>query len=152
MNHEIFATRKMQFCAGHRVLGHEGKCAMFHGHNYVVLCKAMLVPTRRDAFGRNLDALGRVIDFSVLKDKLGSWIDEHWDHAFITSSADAEAIRALEGVAHQRVFLLPSNPTAENLASYLLTTVAPQVLPSNIVLASVRVWETPNCYAEASIA
>ena len=63
----ISCTRRIQFCAGHRVLGHENKCANAHGHNYVAYISAR---------SNDLDKVGRVIDFSVLKEKIGGWIDE----------------------------------------------------------------------------
>ena len=68
------ATRRLQFCAGHRVHDHESECRNLHGHNYVVFLTA--ASTSDDP----LDKLGRVIDFGVLKEKFGAWIDEWWDH------------------------------------------------------------------------
>ena len=61
-------TRRIQFASGHRVLGHENKCRHIHGHNYVAFIHAE---------AEQLDSIGRVIDFGVLKDKFGGWIDEH---------------------------------------------------------------------------
>src|SRR5262249_22784820 len=55
----ITATRRIQFAAGHRVFGHEGKCRYLHGHNFVALVTAA---------ADDLDAVGRVIDFGVLKE------------------------------------------------------------------------------------
>jgi 6-pyruvoyltetrahydropterin/6-carboxytetrahydropterin synthase len=140
----LTATRRIQFCAGHRVLGHEGKCRHMHGHNYVVLFTAK---------GRHggLDDVGRVIDFSVLKERLGGWIDDHWDHSFIYGRQDTEVFNALAEVDGQHSYELPYNPTAENMAYYLLTVIGPMVLEgTGVALTSVRVWETENCYAEAS--
>lgn len=143
----ITATRRIQFCAGHRVVGHEAKCKFIHGHNYVALVTAVaeLTPRRHD----QLDEVGRVIDFSVLKDRVGGWIDEHWDHKFIMWENDRE----LEGHGLNYitpVFTLPDNPTAENMARYLLNVVGPAVLAdTGCGLIRVRLWETENCYADA---
>ncbi|MEJ2343767.1 MAG: 6-carboxytetrahydropterin synthase [Gemmatimonadales bacterium] len=131
-------TRALHFCAGHRVLGHEGKCAQPHGHQY----KAEV--TVRGA----LDAIGRVIDFSCIKDCIGAWIDANWDHAFIVGMEDHELLDALGRVDGSRVFTMPHNPTAENIADFLLS-VCMHELPSNVRADHVRVWETPNCYADA---
>ena len=135
----------MQFCAGHRVLGHENKCRHLHGHNYVVLVEAE----------GTLDALGRVIDFSVLKEKVGGWIEHHWDHGvivFVDDRATRKAIEeweAQEGQA-QKQFSLPVNPTAENLARFLLDVVCPSELHgTGVTVRRVTVWETENCYATA---
>jgi 6-pyruvoyltetrahydropterin/6-carboxytetrahydropterin synthase len=42
------------------------------------------------------------------------------------------------------------NPTAENMAEYLLHTVCPGLLTeTGVLVTKVVVWETPNCSAEA---
>ena len=143
----ITCTRRIQFCAGHRVMGHENKCAHLHGHNYV----AMITATAND-----LDRVGRVIDFAVLKNRIGGWIETHWDHGFILWQQDGAALALLggwspsNGVA-QKLALLPSNPTAENLAAYLLHTVCPSELEgTGVEVTRVELWETENCRAEAT--
>jgi 6-pyruvoyl tetrahydropterin synthase/QueD family protein len=78
------ATRRFQFCAGHRVHQHESKCRNLHGHNYVVLITAR-------GINSELDALGRVVDFSVLK-QMSFWCEEHWDHGFILKENDVETL------------------------------------------------------------
>ncbi|MFW5872193.1 MAG: 6-pyruvoyl trahydropterin synthase family protein, partial [bacterium] len=75
-------VRKIHFCYGHRVVKHENKCANLHGHNGVVWIHA--TPTKQK------DQVGRIIDFSVLKQKVGGWIDEHWDHTMILWEQDTD--------------------------------------------------------------
>ena len=136
-------VRRVQFCAGHRLCGHEGRCAHAHGHNYVVFLHAA---------SDRLDRVGRVVDFSVLKDRLGGWIETHWDHAFICYKEDDELRKALSALEGQRLFLLDENPTAENMASYLLNVVGPEQLAgTGVRLVRVVLWETENCCAEASL-
>lgn len=143
----ITCTRRLQFCAGHRVMGHENKCAMLHGHNYVVHITAQAA----------LDSIGRVIDFSVLKEKVGGWIDYFWDHGFIVYEHDEPALTALRNFAgdarlRQKIYHHPTNPTAENMAHHLLTTICPYLLDSTGVrVTSVVVEETENCKAEAAL-
>jgi len=137
----ITCTRRIQFCAGHRVHLHESKCRNFHGHNYVVFVEAV---------APELDSVGRVIDFSVLKQKIGGWIDAHWDHGFLYWQDDSEARVALAHIGQQKVHVMPANPTAENMAQYLLSTICPKELEgTNVVVRKVTIWETENCYAEA---
>lgn len=137
----ISATRRLQFCAGHRVHQHESKCRNLHGHNYVVFLKAVGTTSA-------LDEIGRVIDFGNLKQRFGTWIDEHWDHGMILCEEDSEALAAVKGVGEQKIFLLPKNPTAENMACYLLEEVGPRVLAgTGIRLVEVTLWETENCFA-----
>src|SRR5262245_8666865 len=130
-------SRRLTFCAGHRVMGHENKCAHPHGHNYVAIITV-------SAF---LDSVGRVVDFAVIKDKLGTWIDAQWDHAFICHVDDRALIDFLRDNKF-KFFPLPYNPTAENMAQYLFN-VAVQVLGGgNLTVVSVEVQETENCTAK----
>jgi len=125
------------------VFGHEGKCRYLHGHNFVALVTAA---------ADDLDAVGRVIDFGVLKDRIGGWIERAWDHGFIVWQDDAEARRALEAVEGQKTFLLAGNPTAENLADHLLRVVGPDTLAgTGVRLVKVTLHETENGIAEATL-
>lgn len=144
MSKKISAVRRIQFCAGHRVDKHESKCATLHGHNYVVFFHAE---------SEHLDSVGRIIDFSVLKELLGGWIDENWDHTTILFDQDLKTIELVKQAPHFKdVFLMPTNPTAENMASYLLKEVCPKLLlGSGVTVTKVVVWETENCFAEASL-
>ncbi|MCA9126588.1 MAG: 6-carboxytetrahydropterin synthase [Planctomycetales bacterium] len=135
--------RRIRFCAGHRLYGHGGKCEHFHGHNYVA-----------DFFvtGEEVDAVGRVLDFADLKARTKGWLDEHWDHSFLVFEKDENAIAALEMVQPMRLFKMPYNPTAENMAKYLLEEMCPSVLAGTGARAvAVRIWETEESYAEAGI-
>ncbi len=133
--------RRIRFCAGHRLFQHGGKCEHFHGHNYV----AEFFVT-----GDEVDAVGRVLDFSDLKARTKGWIDENWDHSFLVFDKDQNAIDALELVRPKRLFKMPYNPTAENMARYLLEEVCPVVLADSGARATrVRIWETEESYAEA---
>lgn len=140
----ISCIRRIQFCSGHRVYQHESKCANAHGHNYVLLVHAR---------ANQLDKLGRIIDFSVLKEKIGGWIDEFWDHTFLIYENDEELIACKEVLAvNKEVFICPFNPTAENMANYLLKTVCPKVLPdSEVEVFKIELWETENCKVEVTI-
>ena len=134
-------TRRLQFCAGHRVMGHENKCSNLHGHNYVVFVTAS---------ADQLDNLGRVIDFSVLKEKLGGWIDKCWDHGMIIYADDDDWIKLCEDM-DTKLYALPINPTAENMAQYLIEYVCPLLFKDNAIeVSKVVLWETENCYAEAT--
>ena len=135
--------RRITFCAGHRLLGHDGKCKNLHGHNYVV---------EFHVTGHEQDEIGRILDFKLLKDKCKGWLDEHWDHAFILWEKDENALAAVRTCIPHRIYELPYNPTAENMAQYLLHKVCPDLFKGlPIACQSIRLYETPNCYAEASL-
>lgn len=132
----MIAHRYHDFSYGHRVVGHENKCRNLHGHNGRVTfyCQA-----------DELDSVGRVIDFSVIKTALCNWLEENWDHRFLVWEQDPlkDALLALD----KTVTVVPFNPTAENLANYLLTVVGPEVLPKEITLIKVDFQETVKCGA-----
>jgi len=139
----ITVMRKVHFCAGHRLLGHEGKCANLHGHNYLV---------EFHVTGNEIDELGRVVDFADIKKLFKGWIDDHWDHGFILWDSDTNAIDAIEQVRPNKIYRLPYNPTAENIARYLLTQIGPKLISTirgyDLVLSKVVVWESDSSYAE----
>lgn len=140
-------TRYHDFSCGHRVAGHESKCAHLHGHNYRVHFTC-------EATANTLDSVGRVVDFSALK-SLGNWLEESWDHRMLVWEKDStmrELSRSAEQTGTTRILRasivwVPFNPTAENMAQYLVEVVGPQVLPSDILLTSVRIEETRKCSA-----
>lgn len=140
----ITITRVLEFDAAHRVMNHESKCATLHGHRYKV---------EIEATAPDLDSIGRVIDFSILKQKIGSWMDEHWDHTTIVCQEDTATIQGLHMMPkYKEPWLSPWNPTAENMASYLLKEVCPEQLKgTDVTVCRVTVWETPNCKAVASL-
>ncbi len=140
---QLTIMRRIKFCAGHRLYGHGGKCEHFHGHNYVA-----------DFFvtGEEVDSVGRVLDFADLKARVKGWIDEHWDHSFLVFEKDTNAREALEMVQPKRLFVMPYNPTAENMARYLLEEMCPKALAgSGAKAVRVRLWETDESYAECSL-
>ena len=102
--------------------------------------------------GDQVDAVGRVMDFAELKLRTKTWIDENWDHSFLVYDRDQNAIEALERVQPRRLFRMPYNPTAENMAKYLLEVVCPELLVGTGARAQrVRIWETDESFAEANL-
>ena len=141
INDRISCARRLEFDAAHRVLRHESKCAHLHGHRYAVeiVCQA---PT--------LDTVGRVVDFGVVKDRVGTWLDERWDHGTIINREDDELLSWCVRNGQKRV-VLDSEPTAENIAREILLYASREFDGdrAGLSVVAVRVWETPNCWAEA---
>jgi 6-pyruvoyltetrahydropterin/6-carboxytetrahydropterin synthase len=141
--HAITVT--IPFCAGHRVLGHQGKCQYLHGHNY-----RAVVTFESDG----LDHMGFVADFGVVKDRLKTWIDSAWDHNFIAHPHDplvqlwgqVDVVGGLFGnPGHARkpyVMRCHGNPTAENMAKELATFAAEVAKENECDLAEVVIYET----------
>lgn len=140
---QITCTRRLQFCAGHRLIDHEGPCKHVHGHNYVVFITA-----ERD--GTPVDPIGRVIDFSVLKERVNEWIAEYWDHKFICNIEDTVLITWMTQQAYP-LYAMQTNPTAEHMAALLLNVCNKHLFRNApIVVTKIVLWETENCYAEVT--
>lgn len=156
----ITATRYHDFSYGHRVAGHESKCAMLHGHNGRV---------HFTVAAEELDSVGRVLDFSVINDRLCQWVESVWDHKFLAWSGDTAIVELraivleakrhnygasspLLGILDASIVWTPFNPTAENMALNLLTVVGPQQLQgTGCRLVKVVVEETRKCHAAAEL-
>ena len=142
------AWRHHDFCAGHRVPGHEGKCRHLHGHNYRVHFGVRPVPGFWGT-ATGLDGTGRVLDFGVIKDRLCEWLEQHWDHRLILWEQDF-MLPTLREADPGGVVTMPEPPTAENMAAHLLRTVAPtQLRGTGAECVAVAVEETTKCSAEA---
>jgi len=132
---KIQAKRYHDICCGHRVVGHEGKCRHLHGHNY------------RFHFvieGDKLDGVGRVMDFSVIKDKLCMWLEQAWDHRMLIWINDPlrDSLREIDS----SVVVVPFNPTAENIAEFFTKEVAPlQLEGTGCRLVELTIEETRKC-------
>jgi 6-pyruvoyltetrahydropterin/6-carboxytetrahydropterin synthase len=96
-----------------------------------------------------------VIDFSVLKSKVGGWIDDNLDHTMLLHPDDpllklpSVALAAL--FPERKPFLMPAhypNPTAENIARLIYERSRQLLDDTDIEVYDVTVHETPNCSAE----
>jgi len=138
---KILADRYHDISCGHRVYQHESKCAHAHGHNYRVHF-VIEAP--------ELDSIGRVLDFSVIKSHLCMWLENNWDHHFLLWDEDPWVAPMLE--LDPTIVVVPFNPTAENMAAYLLQVVGPSQLEgTEATLIKVRIEETAKCAASASL-
>lgn len=134
----VTAERYHDICMGHRVVGHENKCRHLHGHNYRIFFKCT---------SDQLDELGRVIDFTVIKEKLCMWLENQWDHKMILWEKDP-LLKDLKQLIPEDIVEVPFNPTAENIAMYLVKNVGPEQLgDTGVTLIECRVEETRKCSA-----
>lgn len=115
-----------EFSSAHQLRGYKGKCENLHGHNYKVEIYAR---------GRELDNIGLLIDFGELK-----------------KAAD-EVVKYLD---HRNLNELPPfdeelNPSAENIAKFILEYVASRVGDERVQIYKVRCYETPTSVATYEI-
>lgn len=128
-------TKEIHFCYGHRLLNYDGKCRHLHGHNGKAVI-TLEAPA--------LDALGMVVDFTLIKRQLGQWIDDTLDHRMLLH-ADDPIIPELRR-QNEPFVTLDVNPTAENIAKMIYDRAASQGLP----VVEVTLWESQSSFATYS--
>lgn len=114
------------FSSAHQLRGYKGKCENLHGHNYRIEIYAK---------GKELNNIGLLIDFGDLKkaaDELVSYLD------------------------HRNLNELPPfdeelNPSAENIARFVLEYLNTRVGDERVHVHKVRCFETPTSIATYQI-
>ena len=141
-------TTRMEFDSGHRIPNHKSSCKNLHGHRY-----AIEVTLKGDIIDQeNESDYGMVMDFRDAKELIRKTIVEPWDHAFLVYEKDLEVIHFLNSLKGHKTVILDKVPTAENMALIafnLLKNVFVKTFQNDIVPIRVRLFETPNNWADA---
>lgn len=141
---EIYEVSKtFEFDSAHRLMGYQGKCRTLHGHRYrlevILACP-------------KLDAVGMAVDFTELKNTVGKWLDENWDHRTLLHEDDslADTLRELaEKDDCEFPFLFDRNPTAESMVAHLIENrehIFRYVL-EKVTAIRLKLYETPTSWA-----
>lgn len=109
------------FSSAHQLRGYRGKCENLHGHNYKIEIYAR---------GRELDNIGLLVDFVELK-AAADEVVQYLDHRNINELSPFDEVQ----------------PSAENLAKYILERVRSSVIDSRVDIYKVRCFETPTSVA-----
>ena len=112
---------KKHFSSAHYLRGYKGKCEDLHGHNWQVEVTVAAA---------NLDELGMVMDFQLLKQRLSKVLEE----------LDHRLLNELPAFQHQ-------SPTAENLARHVYERLTDRLPEERVKLDCVRVWESDTTAA-----
>ncbi|CAP42943.1 6-carboxytetrahydropterin synthase QueD [Bordetella petrii] len=145
----ISVTRRLEFDAGHRIPDHRSQCRNLHGHRYVL--EVTLEGDVADAPGASHN--GMLMDFSEIKAIAKRHIVDPWDHAFLVYRDDAAVRGFLDTLPGHKTVVLDCIPTAENLARVIFAALAPHYhghYGAQLRLSRVRLYETPNCWADCS--
>ena len=110
-------TVKDHFDAAHSLRGYPGECRKLHGHTWDV---------EATVEGQELDAIGIVYDFKLLKDDLRAVLDDY-DHVFLDEVPPFDTI----------------NPTAENLARIVFERLSATIVAPGVTVVEIAVWESP---------
>lgn len=149
MNSTISITRRLEFDAGHRLPNHLGQCRNIHGHRYAI--EITLSGELVNEQGAADD--GMVMDFGDIKAVAREKLVDLWDHAFLVHRGDRVMVDFLAAIAGHKTVVLDVVPTAENLASVafaILKDAYHDRFGHTLALLRVRLYETPNCWADAT--
>ena len=106
------------FSSAHLLAQIGGKCEELHGHNFKVEV-TLAAP--------DLNESGLLIDFRVVKKWLSVILDQ-MDHKHLNE------LPCFAGI----------NPSAENIAKYIYTSMEPKATESQVRIARIKVWESEN--------
>ena len=145
----MLITRRLEFDAGHRIPNHASQCRHLHGHRYAI--EITLSGTVIDTAGASDE--GMVMDFSEVKAIAKRELVDRWDHAFLVYRGDHAVVDFLATLPEHKTVMLDVVPTAENLAAEafrVLDAAYVDVYGNQLRLERVRLYETPNNWADAS--
>ena len=144
----MLITRRLEFDAGHRIPDHKSQCRHLHGHRYALEITLRGEIIRQEGHATN----GMVMDFADVKALAREHLVDRWDHAFLAYAGDQPVVDFLQSLPEHKTVLLDCVPTAENLAEKAFSTldaVFRERFGSQLQLERVRLYETPNGWADA---
>jgi len=112
------------FAASHSLRNYEGACQRMHGHNWKI---------EVEATANRLNEVGMAVDFKVIK-KATNQVIEGLDHYHLNDIPPFTEI----------------NPTAENIAAHLYTSIGTIINTDTVKISAVTVWETERACARYS--
>ncbi len=116
-----YIYKELSFSSAHRLREYHGKCENLHGHNWKV---------RAYLKAEELNNLGMVEDFSILKTALGEIVDK-LDHQFLNDLPPFDRLQ----------------PSAENIARYVFDELKKRFNGPRVFVHKVLVWESEGSCA-----
>jgi len=136
-------TRVFRFDMAHVLRNYPGKCKNIHGHTYQLEVTVKGIPCNEETSPKK----GMLIDFSDFKNLIEVEIISVWDHALmIHQDSDPELLMALKN-NYEKIITTPFQPTTENMVCELAAVIK-KILPSDLQLFSLRLYETEKSFAE----
>ena len=114
------------FSSAHQLRGYRGKCENLHGHNYKIEIYAR---------GKELNNIGLLVDFVELKQAADD----------LVTYLDHKNLNELEP------FVVEQNPSAENVARFVLEKLAAKINDERVQIYKVRCFETPTSVATYTV-
>jgi 6-pyruvoyltetrahydropterin/6-carboxytetrahydropterin synthase len=143
----ISITRRLEFDSGHRIPNHDGQCRHLHGHRYAI--EVTLTGEVANHPGKADD--GMVLDFGDIKRLTNQYVVDLWDHAFLVAKEDEGLVAFLASLPNHKTVVMEHVPTVENLANAAFAILQPvfnKAFGGRLELSALRLYETPNCWAD----
>ncbi|PKL60222.1 MAG: 6-carboxytetrahydropterin synthase [Methanomicrobiales archaeon HGW-Methanomicrobiales-4] len=130
---QIRLYKEVSFDASHRLLHYRGKCHNLHGHRWKV---EIWITGMMD------NETNILVDYNEIKE-----VVNRFDHQIILNESDPMVPRIEE---FHPVVHTPGDPTSELLALLIRDAIEAEYSSSgrNVRVDTIRVWESPTCYAE----
>lgn len=125
---------------GHRLPAHHGECKNIHGHSYKMIVELS---------GEINSKSGMIIDFNDLE-LIVKPIVNKYDHAFLVYKKDAKLLKYLAENKMKKV-VTDYYGTVENICNNFAELIVKGLMINkinNIYSVTVKIYETPNSYAE----
>ncbi len=142
-------TTRLEFDSGHRIPNHKSQCRNLHGHRYVIEITLNGDIVQNEQTSED----GMVMDFSDVKRIARESVVDVWDHAFIVYKNDTAVLTFLNSLPDHKTVIFDTVPTAENMAAKAFDILKNQyqdIYGNHLSLSRVRLYETPNSWADAT--
>jgi 6-pyruvoyltetrahydropterin/6-carboxytetrahydropterin synthase len=139
----ISITKIFRFETAHAIHHYPGSCANIHGHSYELHVTVKTKEVSEDF----IEGMGIIMDFKNLKSTVQDHAVRLLDHKLILSKS--YLAESKKDFKQEELLVFEVEPTAENLLLFLKKKIASE-LPEHIHLASLKLWETRDSYAEWS--
>ena len=141
---KIRITKTFVFEMAHALLGYDGPCKHIHGHSYKLDVTILGEPIE----DKGSVKLGMVMDFGDLKQIVRKAIVEPFDHSLVLHR---NAVIEHDAEMFGRVIYVDYQPTSENMIVDFAEKLN-SLLPTEVKLHSLRLYETATSYAEWFVA
>jgi len=136
-------TRIFSFDMAHVLLNYHGKCKNIHGHTYKLEVTVKGVPCNDDTSPQK----GMLIDFSDFKKLIQDEIITVWDHALMIHQDSDSLLLDVLKKNYEKIIIVSFQPTTENMICELASIIK-KILPADLQLFSLRLYETEKSFAE----
>ena len=137
-------TKIIRFEMAHAIAGYEGACKDIHGHSYELHVTVSNTNIQADKY---IPAPGFILDFKELKKHIQTTVTDELDHKLILSAGFLKNNTDRTNSFLKNLLVWEVEPTAENLLVFIRLRLN-EVLPDNIRLTRLRLYETKDSYSE----